>query len=708
MYKPKLTLSGSKFSLSLLSSLVLIGCTTSQPQTLTRVSVAPSDRESNVTLVAESKSEQAGLPTRGISESVRSAPLLRIQDTNKSQAKNLDLPSNEVTLNADQLPLNSFINLALGDVLDLNYIVDQDLAERAQPVTLRVNNPVSSKRMLGLIEEVLQVNGVALALEDGVIKVIPADKSKNRSPALLSSSVKPILRYGNVAEIIPVYYLPLNQAMTLAERTVADSNGSVLMQNNLNAMMVVARQDDIDRLHTLLAELDVPNRVASNMTVVRPAYLDMEGLVEDLKKALAASGVPVSQDSGSNGVVLVPMSNNTLLITASTREWLGYAQDWVRRLDKPKPVGGGDGVYAYFMKNTQAADAWSVVSAIFGDGKNLGEGGKEQGENLIAAAEKLANDNDTGTRPTNQGPGNRGFKQAEDKGASSQSVITDEYRVVIDNKRNAIIFTGRFNDYQRLLELLEFVDRRARQVLLQAVVAEIQLNNDSSLGVEWNITQGDITGGTAGLTETGNLNLTGVFGDVTAKFAAALETGDAKVLSSPRVIALDQETATINIGEQIAVKTGEISTGNNNAEVVNSFKYIDIGITLEITPSINENGLVELAISQEVSSPGAGGGDTPPINTRSLQTRLLADSGDTVYMGGLISQNIAETESKVPLLGDIPGLGYLFKYKTQRENSTELVLLVTPYVINSREAANFYTEQFRTLTGWEPMPSDGQ
>lgn len=703
MFKSKLTPPASKFALSFISCLMLYGCTSYQPQSLTKVNVAPNDRSGNVTLVSEIRAEDKLRPAATVTQSVRSAPLLRIKDPNSSQAKQLALPAEDVTLNADQLPLNSFINLALGDVLDLNYIVDQDLASRSQPVTLRVNNPVSSKRMLGLVEEVLQVNGVALALEEGVIKVIPASKTQNSSAALLSGSVQPILRYGNVAEIIPVYYLPLGQAMTLAERTVKDSNGSVLMQNNLNAIMVVARQDDIDRLHSLLGELDVPNRAASHMTVARPAYLSMEELITDLQSALAASGVPVSVGKSNNGVVLVPMSNNTLLITASTREWLGYAQDWIRRLDKPKPVGGGDGVYAYFMKNTKAADAWSVVSAIFGDG-NQPNSEQANGEDLIAAADKMAEQNSTGVRPTNSGPGNRGFKQDKDDTSVSQSVITDDYRVVIDNKRNALIFTGRFNDYQRLLELLEFVDRRARQVLLQAVVAEIQLSNDSSLGVEWNIDQGDITGGTTGLLQAGNLNLSGIFGDVTAKFAAALETGDAKVLSSPRIIALDQETASINIGQQIAVKTGEISTGNNNSEVVNSFKYVDIGITLEITPSINENGLVELAISQEVSSPGAGGGDTPPINTRSLQTRLLADSGDTVYMGGLISQNITENESKVPILGDIPGLGYLFKYKTQRESSTELVLLVTPYVINSREEANFYTEQFRTLTGWEPMP----
>lgn len=132
-----------------------------------------------------------------------------------------------------------------------------------------------------------------------------------------------------------------------------------------------------------------------------------------------------------------------------------------------------------------------------------------------------------------------------------------------------------------------------------------------------------------------------------------------------------------------------------------TYQYVDVGITLDITPTINQNGLVELSISQEVSSQGVASGDSIPINKRSLQTRMLADSGDTIYMGGLISKDNNKSESKVPILGDIPFLGNLFKYKSEKQNSTELVLLITPYVISSRDEAQFYTKQFQTLTGWQ-------
>lgn len=697
-----------RFSLTLVCSAVLAGCAANPTVEMQAVVASKNSSIVSNTILAEKKSDKHANSALGITQSVRSAPLLRSQDRDSVGAAKLVLPTDTLSLSADKMPINDFINLALGEVLELNYIVDQSLQSKTEPVTLRVTKPIDARRLLGLVEEVLQVSGVALALEDGVVKVIPAEKTANAIPTLVSNAVKPTLRYGKVVEIIPIYYLPMNQALTLVERMIPSRNdGSILVQNSLNAIMVVAKREEIDRIHQLLTELDVPNRVSSNMTVIQPSFMTLEELTADLVKALEAAGVPVSVNKGLNGVVLVPMSNNTLLVTASTRAWLDYAQDWARRLDKPRPTSGGDGVYAYAMKNTKVADTWAVVSSIFGNGQS---NANNAGADLLKAAQQQAQQ-DVGTAKVSQqslsAPGNRGYQSSASGAAQNTSVITDKYRVVIDSKRNAIIFSGRYSDYQRLVELLDFVDQRPRQVLLQAVIAEVKVTNDSSLGFEWNVTKGDITGGTTGLIgKTGNLNLNGVFGDVTAKFSAALSEGNAKVLSSPRLVVLDQETASINIGDQIVVKTGEISNGGSGGDpqLTTSYKYIDTGLTLEITPSINDDGLIEMTISQEISSVSAGGGDTPPINRRAVQSKLLADSGKTVYLGGLLSQSKTDNEEKVPLLGDIPVLGNLFKYQTKKHEKTELVLLITPFVITSKEEADFYTDQFRTLSGWDPMP----
>ncbi|MBY7924261.1 secretin [Vibrio fluvialis] len=664
--------------------------------------------ESSVTLVngsekqSELKPAANGSYVQFDSETIRSAPLLQAsRGANSNSVATIKLPEQPVSLNADGLELSHFINLALGEVLKVNYVVDADLAKNKTPITLRINEPVSAQRLLGLVEEVLMVNKVSLAVEGDLIKVIPASKTDNAVPTLIDSSLAPVLRYGKVAEIIPVYYLNIIEASNLVSDFLREQGGGkVLRQMHLNALMVVANKDDIERIYSLLREIDVPNRVSRNISLVNPKFVPLETLIADLQLSLNAASVPVSLNTGKNGVVLTPLSNNTLMITSTTKGWMNYTLEWIKKLDQPKHIDGNKGIYAYYMQNTKAEDAWGVVSAIFSEQMKSDETTKK-GTDLVAAAQQAVQQSTA--QASNEGglPGNTGIRKSAgvSGNSSSMQVVTDNYRVVVDSKRNSIFFTGEYADYQRLVELLKFVDQRPKQVLIQATIAEINVDDSQQLGVDFNITNGDITGGTDGLADftNGVLSLTGVFGDVTAGFRAALKTGKAQVLSSPRIIAMNQEAARITVGDQIQVVTGEVSGGGDDSKATTTYQYVDTGVTLDIIPTINQNGLVEMEISQEVSNKGTG----TDINRRSLQTKLLADSGDTVFMGGLIKQDIGETDNRVPLLGDIPILGNLFKYKNETQKSVELVLLITPYVISSREDAIFYTHEFQDLTGWE-------
>lgn len=685
---------------AILASSLLAGCANFEPLPPNTYPTPPTTSGENSFTVVGKEGEIQKQPEQlnpgdrvRFDDSIRQAPLLHAGKQSQQAAQGLNLPESPVSINADGLPVTHFINLALGDVLGVNYVVDSDLAEKTTPITLRVNQPVQPLRMLGLVEEVLQVNGIALVRQDELIKVIPANKTNDEAPQLLSDSVQPMLQYGKVAQIVPVYYMSINQASSMAQKLMRDgAGGSVLVQNHLNSLMIVGERKDIKRVEALLNKIDVPNKSASYLQLTTPKYKTANALAQELETALQAASIPVSRRQSPHGVVLTAINSEQLLITASAKPWLNVAKQWVRRLDLPEKVAGKQGVYAYFMKNTKAADAWNVVATIFG-GKEAKSGGSDSNQqNIVEGA-----NNQAGLTP-----GNVGFQQRNRSTNRTMSVVDKNFRVVIDSKRNAIIFQGDYDDYQRLTELLAFVDQRPRQVLLQATVAEVKVEDGYSFGTEFNTNEGDVTGGTNGLIQTaGNLTLNGVFGDFTAKFSAAVDQGKAQVLSSPRVIAMDQEPARINIGEQIQVKTGEVSGGGDDSTATITYQYVDVGIALDITPSINQNGLVELVISQEVSSQGVKSGDSIPINRRSLQTKMLADSGDTVYMGGLISKDNNQSDRKVPLLGDIPLIGNLFKYREESQNSTELVLLITPYVINSRDEAQFYTKTFRTLTGWQ-------
>lgn len=690
--------------LILSSTLFLSACATDLDLSAKRVETRPVTNISSQTLVDEKKPAITG--NQSIGENVDSAPLLRNVARINGDDTTFSLPSEPVSLNADNLALNHFINLALGDVLNLSYVVDQSLKSRDTPITLRIAQPIDSQRMLGLVEEVLQVNGVGLLAEDGLIKVVPANQLANRAPVLLSESIGPRLRYGNVVEIIPVYYLLLNDASTLVSQLIRDTRGSsVLSQRHLNALMVVARQDDIEKIHQMLAQLDVPKKVASHMKLIQPAYLPLDEMIEDLKKALFASGVPVAEDNGVNGVVLTRMSNNTLLVTASTKRWLKYTEDWAARIDKPKPIGGNDGVYAYYMRNGKAEDAWGVISAIFGQQVAAGKD-SATGVDLVREAQQAIQERNNRATGEYTLPGNASTRDRSRRNTSgNDSVITEEYRVVVDQKRNAIIFTGRYSDYQRLIQLLEFVDQRPRQVLIEAIVAEVGITDSQSLGVDWeynskNANQGNkllsLIGQTTG--ESAGSTLSFAMGKSIMNISALLTQSDSKILATPRILALDQESARFNAGDQVQVTTGTVT--NENGSITQLRQFVNTGVTIEITPYINQNGLVEMEVNQQVSTPNS---DNTAINNRAIQTVLLAESGQMVYMGGLINRKTSISENKVPLLGDIPLLGNLFKFKSESQNNTEVVLLITPYVITSREDADFYTEEFRQLTGWDPL-----
>jgi Type II secretory pathway, component PulD len=679
---------------------LLSGCTMFSPLPPVKdVTPPPREEQNSYTLIEQQQKTATSTQQEiDIKSDISAAPLLRAA-TDVKKAESLALPEEPVSVNADGLPLIQFIHLTLGDVLGVNYVIDSALNEEDKPVTLRVNQPVKPSRLLGLVEEVLQVNGVALALQEDTLHVISAKKTKSQVPRLINESIQPLLKYNNVLEIVPVYYLSLNDASSLARRFLENSEGGkVFTQYNLNALMVSAKKQDIVRIKELLARLDVPKKAGQHISLVSPRFVTVENLIADLQTGLSSAGVPVSQGNSINGVVLNALSNNQLLVTASTQEWLSYALEWSRQLDKPQPTKSSNGVYAYYMQNAKAEDVWSVVSALFGKASQTQtEQTRAEQANIIAAAQQRDR---TGSRPTTT-PGNTGYQSPKKEPKGDMSLSTENYKVVVDSKRNALFFTGEYSDYQRLINLLKFVDKRPRQVLMQATIAEVNVSDGFSLGVDFNAQgSGDISGGTSGLIESGNLNLAGIFGDVTANFSAALDTGRAQVLSSPRIIALDQEPARINIGNQIQVRTGEVTDGGEDNTATVTYQYIDVGITLDITPSINQNGLVELTISQEVSNQGADVGGGPSINRRSIQTKVLADSGDTIYLGGLIKQDTNNTENKVPLLGDIPLLGNLFKYQKQKQDSVELVLLITPYMINSREDAQFYTKAFRDITGW--------
>ncbi|MFO6423856.1 hypothetical protein [Motilimonas sp. KMU-193] len=661
--------------------------------------------QSTVLEAEEGKSNTVEPSSKAQTRSVKPAPLLRASQQLEN-ASVLILPTQDLTINAEQMALPAFVNLALGEVLNLNYGVDPDVSSSKAKVSLRVNEPIPSDRLLGLVEEVLQLNGVSLLNNDGFINVVPNKKAESRAAEFVNDTIAPKLRYGKVIEIVPVYYIGLSEASQIAQKLIAPSGGTVLMQLNLNSLVVIAKRSEIEQLYEMLERLDLPAASGSYLTTIRPAYVPVEELVPDLMQALKAASIPVTLNEGNRGVVIYPLSNNTFIVASSTQPWLNYTQAWIRQLDKPQPTqSGSDGIYTYFMKNTTAQDVYSVISQVFSES---GDAGKEADKPSINTEQSSA----TGAArqaTLNISSINADYKEPTKQKTSNAAIVAENYRIVVDNIRNSLIFVGRFQDYKRVLDLLEVLDRRPRQVLLEALILSVDVSDKLEFGTSFKVGT-PIEQGERALQFDGNgLQFSGIFNNIEANLAAKLTNANTKVLSSPRLIAMDQESAKINVGSQISVETGEVDNSNGNQTVSKSYTYIDTGVSLDITPSINESGVVELQIAQEVSSPGTVEEDMknrPPINRNSINTKVAVESGQTVYMGGLISNTTIESVNKVPFLGDIPGVGLLFQSKSENQTQTEMVMLITPHILYNREDADFYTNQFKAISGWEPVIED--
>jgi general secretion pathway protein D len=288
-------------------------------------------------------------------------------------------------------------------------------------------------------------------------------------------------------------------------------------------------------------------------------------------------------------------------------------------------------------------------------------------------------------------------------------------KISADDGKNIIIIIGSPAAYKNVLSLLKSLDIPPRQVLIEATIAELTLTDELKYGVEWYI-KNSMSGGPYTFGTFGSFGVNSIAGlsfgflSETARFQALVSamagTNKANILSTPRLTVLDNKEATIQVGQDVPTVTGEvtaadIAAADKTPSVLRSIQYRNTGIILRVKPTINTEGLLTLDISQEVSTPGAeGAGGSPIFLTRRINTSVVVAHGQTVALGGLMQENDSVYEQKVPLLGDIPIIGELFKYTSKKKEKTELLILVTPTILSSARDAARVTEELKKELKW--------
>ncbi|HEX4870784.1 MAG TPA: secretin N-terminal domain-containing protein, partial [Nevskiaceae bacterium] len=359
-----------------------------------------------------------------------------------------------------------------------------------------------------------------------------------------------------------------------------------------------------------------------------------------------------------------------------------HIERWVAQLDQYSEDTPDKSIFSYAARYTTAANLARTLNQFLGSGSAATAAPQPAGGSAPAAGESRRSSAD---------------------------------KVVVDEATNTLILQASPESYSQILRLLRSLDKPSKAALVEMTVAEVTLTENSQLGVEWLFREltasGAIaTGGTFGGLGVGTdgFTFTRLSGDGNARVLlnALASNNRARILSSPRIMARNGEEAMIQVGQEVPIISSQQSTVGavdpDGVGVLQTIQYRDTGVILKVKPTIHSGDRVDLDVSQEVSAAQAtttGVDTSPTFATRKLETKLTLQNGSTVLLGGLISSDQSAGDTGVPFLKDIPLLGRLFRRDTNRESKTELIVLITPYIVNDDIDARAVTQAFKSLLG---------
>jgi general secretion pathway protein D len=593
--------------------------------------------------------------------------------------------TNSLSFSADNMPADEFVHTVFGELLKLNYVLAEEVKSTAKPVTLNLQKPVSSQELYLLATQILASSGVGVKLQDNVFFVFPAGQmgadSKTIGIGRLPSNVPQVV--GPILQIIPIRYgMNVSLERTLRELVTAQ----ITPDFEKNVLFVTGERTEILRALDLVELMDMPSSRSQHVGILRLTYISTEDFTKKITHLLQAEGIPLdSSQTPKSNLALVPLEQiGAVALFGSDQFYLDRVNFWAQQLDQPSE-GAEKRYYIFHPRFARAADLGSSIAALLGaDSKEENREGNQSRDTASAFSTSGG-----GTSAQTGSSVQRMSDSLKKDKPGASSVRTENVTMTVDERSNTIIFYTSGIEYQNLLPMIKRLDVMPKQILLEATIAEVSLTDDFKMGVEYAIRNGKFgssTSGAFGAEDFGGLGLSYIDGadNIIAQFRES--NNKVNVLSNPTLVVRDGVSANINVGTDIPViGTTTINPGTDTSST--TVEYRKTGVQLTVTPTINGQGLVVLEIQQSISNTvsGSTNGGSPSIFERSLQTEVLAQSGQTILLGGLISEDSTKNKTKVPFLGDLPLFGGLFRAETDETKKTELVILITPKVMDQPE-----------------------
>jgi len=629
-----------------------------------------------------------------------------------------------VTLNFVNADIRDLVDAVLGDSLKLNYAIDPGVEGT---VELQTNKPIPRSDLLSVLSHVLQMHDTMLVQDGNLYRVVPAGETT--SGVVVRAPGDPVAAAGGSLQIVPLTYASaaavarVMEDVKSEEVTVqADIDRNFLYLSGppglIEGMVETAQIFDVDWLAGMSYGLfEIENGRATDVIG------DLDAVFGDTAEGPLA------------GVVdFVPITRlNAVLVIAQQHDYITQAQQWIERLDR---VGEGaePQLFVYRLENSKASEIAEILAGILGtDGVATGTAA-ELAPGLTPASiaseafgqrtPNVGEDGDTREGGTIGEGGSLELSPAERTARVETPTVTAQplpgftasaVRVVADEASNAVIVLATPPDYRKVEAAIEQLDRVPKQVLIEATIAEVTLNDTLQYGIQWFFdtsfnatTLSNVATGAVGPIFPGFSSVFDANNDARVVIDALDDVTDVQMIASPQLMVLNNQTARLLVGDQVPISTrSSVSVVDPDAPVVNDIEFRDTGVILSLTPRVNDTGMVTLEVIQEVSAVRRT--DTSELNSPTIQQRRIESivsvrSNQTIALGGLIQDERTQGQAGIPLLMDIPILGNLFRTNLDENVRTELLVLITPRVVSDEVEAQKVTDELRSrLRQLEPL-----
>lgn len=579
-------------------------------------------------------------------------------------------------LNLVDAPIPAAARYVLGDSLGLNYVVDPNLSGT---ITLQTSSPVSREALIDIFETTLAANGYAIVRNAGVYRIVQSNAAITSTPPVSVPSAAPGAP-GLRILAVPLSFIAAEEMRDIL--TPISPPGSILRFDPVrNYLLLAGTNAELSAMLDAVSVFDVDWMRGKSVALHPLSDASPQAVASQLEEIFRGN-----EGAGSEVIRFIPNEQlRSILVVTSQPGYLSRAATWIRKLDS---IGGAgqERLFVYPVQNRAAEELASVLQSV------LGEGGSE-----IAP----------GLGEVEVTTGIEGEVEPTLAGLDVEAEITADVSssIVADSENNALLINATAEEYRRLEPVLRRLDTMATQVMLEAIIVEVALNDDLRFGVRWFLQNGsnslrltDLGTGRVGPSFPGFSWNTSAE-DFQIALNALSSVTDVQVISSPTLMALNNQEAVLQVGDQVPIitRTAE-SVEDAGAPVVNSVELRDTGIILNIVPRVNSVGGVLLDIEQEASrvvETTTSGIDSPTIQQRRVRTRVSLSDGEALVLGGLIQEGTQRSTEGVPILSKVPVVGGLFRNRSDRLDRTELLIFVRPHVVRDAREARLASDEFR-------------